>query len=200
MTHLQCKYSWEHTRYVHLEILRGQHCIMMVVVWVKLCLLLTFIYINHRVCTCYGHQHYISYFDHCGTGIWSIQPVLLLEVATQILDLNMYKWSPKQPPLTRLPLSRPVLYTPMNTMSIAGKELHLAHNPSHSSNLSCTSTNRYNNEWLFKLTVKPSSTCEYSFHSDSLIHFYFINCENIKAFWASWATSWLNLTGYNIAY
>ncbi len=38
------------------------------------------------------------------------------------------------------------------------------------------------NEWLFKLTVKPSITCEYYFHSDSLIHL-FINCEKTKAFW-----------------
>ncbi len=53
------------------------------------------------------------------------------------------------------------------------------------------------NEWLFKLTVKPSSTCEHCFHSDSLIHF-FINCEKTKAFWDSWATWWLNLTCYNI--
>ncbi len=35
------------------------------------------------------------------------------------------------------------------------------------------------NEWLFKLTVKPSSTCEYCFHSDSLIHI-FINCKRSK--------------------
>ncbi len=43
----------------------------------------------------------------------------------------------------------------------------------------------------------PSSTCEYCFHSDSLIHF-LINYEKIKAFWESWATLWLNITGYNI--
>ncbi len=29
------------------------------------------------------------------------------------------------------------------------------------------------NEWLFKLTVKPCSTCVYCFHSDSLIHFFY---------------------------
>ncbi len=27
---------------------------------------------------------------------------------------------------------------------------------------------------------------------------FFINCEKTKAFWESWATWWLNLTGYNI--
>ncbi len=29
------------------------------------------------------------------------------------------------------------------------------------------------NEWLFKLTVKPYITCEYCFHSDSLIHLFY---------------------------
>ncbi len=53
------------------------------------------------------------------------------------------------------------------------------------------------NDWLFKLTEKPSSTCEYRFHSDSLIYF-LINCEKTKAFWDSWVTWWLNLTGCNI--
>ncbi len=39
------------------------------------------------------------------------------------------------------------------------------------------------NEWLNNLTIKSTNKCNVCEHTDSIIHFFFINCEKTNQFW-----------------
>jgi len=57
------------------------------------------------------------------------------------------------------------------------------------------------NEWLHKLTIKPSSICEFCNNSeiDTITHF-FINCQICKTFWISLFQWWHNITKNTIKF
>ncbi len=54
------------------------------------------------------------------------------------------------------------------------------------------------NEWLTNLTIKSTNKCNFCEHTDSIIHFFFINYEKTNQFWKTWAMWWKGLTGFDI--